>query len=89
MFRTADPKALGKLRGKLRDQGLEAQPMPGVKGAKRLASWLALVGQDTLVGALGPGGDDDSSSGCCASGWRGRGRAPRCRRSAMTSPPCA
>ncbi len=61
VFRTADPKALGKLLAKLRDQGLEGEPIPGVKGAKRLASWLALVGDDTLVGALDPQGEDDDS----------------------------
>jgi hypothetical protein len=61
VFRTADPKALAKLLGKLRDQGLEGEPIPGVKGARRLASWLALVGDDTLVGAFDPQGEDDDS----------------------------
>ena len=76
VFRTADPKALRKVLGKLRDQGLEAEPMPGVKGAKRLASWLALVGQDTLVGALGPGGDDDSSERLLRERLAGAGKGP-------------
>jgi hypothetical protein len=61
VFRAADPGALQKLLGKLREQLAEAEPMPGVNGAKRLSSWLALVGEDTLVGALGRDGDDDST----------------------------
>jgi hypothetical protein len=61
VFRTADAKALQKLVGKLRDQGLEAEPMPGVKGARRLAGWIALVGQDTLVATLDSNGEGDES----------------------------
>jgi hypothetical protein len=76
VFRAADPKALGKVLAKLRDQGLEAEPMPGVKGAKRLASWVALVGDDTLVAALGPGGDDESSERLLRERLRGTGTGP-------------
>jgi hypothetical protein len=61
VFRTADPKALQKLVAKLRDQGLEAEPMAGVKGAKRLSGWLALVGEDSLVAALDSNGEGDES----------------------------
>jgi hypothetical protein len=76
VFRTADPKALGKLLAKLRDQGLEGEPIPGVKGAKRLASWLALVGDDTLVGALDPQGEDDDSERLLRERLTGAGNGP-------------
>jgi hypothetical protein len=76
VFRTADPKALQKLLAKLRDQGLEAQPMPGVKGAKRLASWLALVGDDTLVGALDPQVEEDDSERLLRERLTAEGKGP-------------
>jgi hypothetical protein len=57
VFRTADPDALGRLLAKLRDQGVEPQPLAGVKGAQRLRKGIALVGKDTLVLALGRDSD--------------------------------
>jgi hypothetical protein len=52
VYRVEDADALERLLGKLRGQGLEAQPIEGIDDARRLAEGVAVVGDDTIVAVL-------------------------------------
>jgi hypothetical protein len=56
VYRVPDADALERVLGKLRDQGLEPEPIAGIDGARRLGEGVAVLGDDTLVAVLA---DDD------------------------------
>ena len=58
-YRAEDAKALERLLGKLRDQGLEPRPIDGIADAERLEEGLAIAGGDTLVLVL-PGDEQNA-----------------------------
>jgi hypothetical protein len=57
-YHVEDADALAHLIDKLREQGLEPKPIPGVDDAERLAEGVAVVGGDTLVGVVGDDGEE-------------------------------
>jgi hypothetical protein len=59
VYRVPDPEALQRVLTKLRDQGLEPDPIPGVTDARKLTDGVALVGRDTLVAVYD--GDADTA----------------------------
>ena len=58
-YRVEEPEALARLLEKLRGRGLEARPIDGVDGARRLAEGVATVGDDTIVAVVS---DDDGAA---------------------------
>jgi hypothetical protein len=56
VYRVSDPEALQRVLTKLRDQGVESDPIPGVTDVRKLTDGVALVGKDTLVAIY----DEDS-----------------------------
>ena len=81
VYRVEDADALDRVLGKLREQGLETQPLEGVEGARRLGEGVAVLGGDTLVAVLA---DDERpgrpAAARAARGRRGRPRGARARR---------
>ena len=58
-YRVEDAKALERLLGKLREQGLEPRPIDGIADAERLEEGVAIAGGDTLVLIL-PGDEQNA-----------------------------
>jgi hypothetical protein len=58
-YQVPDAAALARVVDKLRDQGLEPEPIAGVEDAQRLGEGAAVVGGDTLVVVIDDEGESD------------------------------
>lgn len=61
-YRVPDPEALARVIDKLRGQGLEPEPFPGVEDAQRLAEGIAVAGGDTIVVSINDNGSREDES---------------------------
>lgn len=61
-YQVPDAEALDRVLAKLREQGVEPKPMPGVEDAVALGGGAAVVGGDTLVAVADDAGEDDADA---------------------------